>query len=197
MPRVGVLALQGDFDLHAELLEGLGVDVVKVRRGEELADCEAVVLPGGESTTLSKLLDRSGLREALADFVQNHPVLGTCAGCILLARRIEDAAGVLPLDRLDLTVRRNGFGRQIDSFEAPILREGGSGGVTPASAFIRAPRILRVGDGVEVVGRWQGEVVAVREGSALALTFHPEVSGDRSWHEGWLVDAGLLAAREL
>jgi 5'-phosphate synthase pdxT subunit len=199
MPRVGVLALQGDFALHAELLRELGVDVQLVRRAAELESCQALVLPGGESTTLARLLDTQGLRDTVSDFVRQHPVLGTCAGCILLAAELEDAGGVEPLSRLDIRVRRNGFGRQVDSFEAPIVVEG----VDPATAprvgspvaFIRAPRITRVGESATVWGRWSGEVVAVREGTAAALTFHPEVIGDPSWHEAWLKSAGLLADR--
>jgi pyridoxal 5'-phosphate synthase pdxT subunit len=192
MARVGVLSLQGDFALHAELLEGLGVDVLGVRRPDELQRCDALVLPGGESTTLSKLIDRAGMRHPLEQFVGERPVFGTCAGCILLARDIEDAGGVRPLGRLDLTVRRNGFGRQIDSFEAPIVVTGEADAVTPTSAFIRAPRITRVGEGLGVLGRWSGEVVAVRDGDVVALTFHPEVCEDPSWHRAWLARAGLV-----
>ena len=109
MPTVGVLALQGDFALHAELLEELGVSVRTVRRTGELEGCDALVLPGGESTTLAKLIDRGGMRGPLQAFVRTHPVLGTCAGCILLATELEDAGGVEPLGRIEMTVRRNGW----------------------------------------------------------------------------------------
>ena len=187
--QVGVLALQGDFALHAELLTGLGVAVKKVRRPEELGDCDALVLPGGESTTLRKLLRRSGLDKAVVDFAADRAVLGTCAGCILLASELEDDGGVEPLGVLDITVRRNGYGRQVDSFEAVVVEEGREpdpGTPQLPVSFIRAPRITRVGEDLEVWGRHAGEPVAVRRGSIVALTFHPEVTGDARWHRAWL-----------
>lgn len=194
-PIVGVLTLQGDFALHAELLSGLGVDVRRVRRPEELEGCQALVIPGGESTTLTKLLRFSGLDAALPPFADTHPLLGTCAGCILMASRLEDAAGVEPLGLLDITVRRNGFGTQVDSFDDTItsddseLRQASEPRLT--GSFIRAPRITAVADGVEVWGTWEGEPVAVRQGPHAALTFHPEVVGDARWHRAWLRRAGL------
>jgi len=192
--QVGVLGLQGDFALHAELLAGLGVGVRKVRRPEELAGCDGLVLPGGESTTLRKLLRRSGLDAAIAEFAAQRPVLGTCAGCILLATDLDDAGGVEPLGLLDITVRRNGYGRQIDSFEAHLVLVGEKATSADAVAFIRAPRILRVGAGVEVWGSLDGEAVAVRRGGIAALTFHPEVTGDTRWHRAWL-DGFAVAER--
>lgn len=188
-PRVGVLALQGDFALHAGLLAELGVAVKKVRRPAELAACDALVLPGGESTTLRKLMARSGLDRAIVDFAAGNAVLGTCAGCILLARDLEEAGGVEPLGLLDITVRRNGFGRQVDSFEAAVQSarfESDAEQTSPLVSFIRAPRITRVGEGVTVWGSFDGEPVAVRCGSIAALTFHPEVTGDPRWHRAWL-----------
>lgn len=184
--QVGVLGLQGDFALHAELLAGLGVGVRNVRRPEELAGCDGLVLPGGESTTLRKLLRRSGLDRAIVDFAVHRPVLGTCAGCILLATDLDDAGGVEPLGLLDITVRRNGYGRQIDSFEADLVFGDQVATTADPVAFIRAPRILRVGGGVEVWGTYDGEPVAVRRGGLAALTFHPEVTGDARWHRAWL-----------
>lgn len=183
--RVGVLALQGDFALHAGLLEGLGVAVRKVRRPEELEDCEGLVIPGGESSTLRKLMRRSGLDEAIVDFARDRAVLGTCAGCILLARDLEEAGGVQPLGLLDLTVWRNAYGRQIDSFEDAVSSD------DPALdgshvAFIRAPRITRVGDDVRVWARHDDQPVAVVRGRIAALTFHPEITVDDRWHRAWL-----------
>jgi 5'-phosphate synthase pdxT subunit len=189
VPQVGVLALQGDFALHVRLLAALGVAATKVRRVQELAGCDALVLPGGESTTLRKLMARNGLDRAIVDFAAQHAVLGTCAGCILLARELEDAGGVEPLGLLDITVRRNGFGRQVDSFEAVVQSpefEQDAGQTSPSVSFIRAPRITRVGDGVTVWAALDGEPVAVRCGSIAALTFHPEVAGDPRWHRSWL-----------
>lgn len=179
---IGVLALQGDYALHSRLLGELGADARLVRRPDELAGCDGLIMPGGESTTLRKLLSRSGLDTAIPDFARQRPVLGTCAGCILLATDLEDAQGVLPLGLLDITVRRNGYGRQVDSFEAPLA---GVGGGEPV-AFIRAPQISRVGPGVEVLASLDADPVAVREGLVTALTFHPEVTGTAIWHREWL-----------
>ena len=132
-----MLALQGDYALHARLIGELGGVARLVRRPEELEGCDGLIMPGGESTTLRKLLTRSGLDEAIVQFAKERPVLGTCAGCILLASELEDAQGVEPLGLLDITVRRNGYGRQVDSFET---RLGGVGADQPV-AFIRAPQI--------------------------------------------------------
>ncbi|RKZ17609.1 pyridoxal 5'-phosphate synthase glutaminase subunit PdxT [bacterium] len=193
--RIGVLALQGDYALHARLLGQLGAEVQLVRRVEELAAVESngsgqaglsgLVIPGGESTTLRKLMRRSGLDAAIQEFASSRPVLGTCAGCILLASDLEDARGVEPLGLIDISVRRNGYGRQVDSFEAVVegLEEAGP------VAFIRAPRITRVGSAVSVFGHVDGEPVAVRQGLVSALTFHPEVTGTTDWHRAWLQGA--------
>lgn len=196
MATVGVLALQGDYSLHAGLLSGLGVAVSTVRRPEELAACDALVLPGGESTTMRRLLRLEGLDGPLVEFARDKPVLGTCAGCILMASELDNAGGVEPLGLLDIAVRRNGFGTQVDSFEHalepldPALEDGLPAGKREV-AFIRAPRITRVGDGVEVLAVYGQEPVAVRRGTKLALTFHPEVTGVARWHRWWLESAGL------
>jgi 5'-phosphate synthase pdxT subunit len=179
---IGVLALQGDYALHARLLGELGARARLVRRPSELAGCEGLVMPGGESTTLRKLLSRSGLDAAIAEFAMNRPVLGTCAGCILLATDLEDAKGVEPLGLLDITVRRNGYGRQVDSFETRLDGVGANETV----AFIRAPQITRLGPGVEALASLDGNPVAVRGGLVSALTFHPEVTGAMAWHREWL-----------
>lgn len=186
---IGVLALQGDYALHARVLVELGAAPRLIRRPAELDGCVGLVMPGGESTTLRKLLRRSGLDAAIAEFAREQPVLGTCAGCILLARELEDAHGVEPLGLLDITVLRNGYGRQIDSFEERVEGIEGAGPV----AFIRAPRITRVGKGVLVYGRRGGEPVAVRQGRISALTFHPEVTGTVDWHREWLLASGVSA----
>jgi 5'-phosphate synthase pdxT subunit len=183
---VGVLALQGDYALHGRLLLELGVGVRMVRRPNELAGCTALVMPGGESTTLRKLLVRSGLDAEIINFAGSFPVLGTCAGCILLATELEDGHGVVPLGLLDITVRRNGYGRQVDSFEGVVEGADPPGPV----AFFRAPRITRYGNGVEVWGRHGDEIVAVRSGLVSALTFHPEVTGTLTWHRDWLQRSG-------
>jgi 5'-phosphate synthase pdxT subunit len=178
----GVLALQGDYALHARMIGELGGVARLVRRPTELDDCDGLIMPGGESTTLRKLLSRSGLDEAIVSFAKDRPVLGTCAGCILLATELEDSQGVEPLALLDITVRRNGYGRQVDSFEARLE---GLGANQPV-AFIRAPQIRRVGPGIEVLATLDGDPVAVRGGLVSALTFHPEVTGTVEWHREWL-----------
>ncbi len=188
---IGLLALQGDFDRHREAFARLEAPTRLVRRPEELDGCAGLVIPGGESTTMTRLLDRAGLREPVRRFAGRRPVLGTCAGLIMLAARLvgEDAPdhGVRTLGLLDCTVRRNAYGRQVDSFSedvslAPLV---GAGDPFPA-VYIRAPRIVEVGDRVEVLGRHGDEPVAVRQGRLLCLTFHPELSDDGRVHAAFL-----------
>ena len=175
---VGVLALQGDYELHEKALDRQGVAHVRVRRSEELADVRALIIPGGESTTMTRLIDKLDLRQPILDFAASgRTILGTCAGLIMLARRIEedeDRHGVEPLGLLDVLVRRNGFGRQVDSFIGDV--ELADGGITPG-VFIRAPRILETGSDVVSIATWQGEPVGVRQGNVIGLTYHPEADG--------------------
>ena len=186
--RVGVLALQGDVREHLRALSEVGADAVPVRRPVELAAVDALVLPGGESTTIAKLAVIFELMQPLRDRIAaGLPVYGSCAGMILLADRILDA----PPDQesiggIDVTVRRNAFGRQIDSFEEPVAVEGIAG--EPFSAvFIRAPWVEQIGSGASTLatlttGPAAGRVVAVRQGSLLASSFHPELTGDTRMH---------------
>jgi pyridoxal 5'-phosphate synthase pdxT subunit len=184
-PRVGVLALQGDTREHLAALRDAGADPVTVRRREELDAVDALVIPGGESTTMSHLLRELDLLEPLRDrLVDGFPAYGACAGMILLASEILDAGAggreAVPLRGIDMTVRRNAFGRQVDSFEGDVEF---SGFDEPVHAvFIRAPWVERVGDGVQVLARAAGHVVAVRQGRVLATAFHPEMTGDRRIH---------------
>jgi pyridoxal 5'-phosphate synthase pdxT subunit len=185
--KVGVLALQGDRREHAAALAAAGAHPVMVRVPADLHPVEALVLPGGESTTISLLLESSGLAPVLAErLAAGLPVLGTCAGMILLARDVVDGR---PDQRsfgvIDMTVRRNGFGRQVDSFEAPVAVDGLDGGPVTA-VFIRAPRVETVGPGVEVLARWEGRPVLCRQGAAMAASFHPELSGDARLHRLFL-----------
>ena len=178
---VGVLALQGDYAMHERALARLGASARRVRRPAELDGCRALVMPGGESTTISRLIDHNGLRAPLRDFARAHPVLGTCAGLILLARELEPEVGdhhhgVEPLGLLDVKVRRNGYGRQVDSFQA-ALELAGDDAPLPG-VFIRAPRIVEVGAGCEVIVRHGEEPAAVRQGNILGATFHPELTDD-------------------
>jgi len=180
--RIGVLALQGAFAEHAAMLRQIGVTPVEVRLPADLADVAGLILPGGESTTMRKLIDRWGLRGPILELAgAGAPIFGTCAGLILLANQISDGeAAVLPL--LDVDVRRNAFGRQLDSFETdlvvPIL------GDEPVHAvFIRAPVVERVGPDVDVLATLDdGRVVAVRQGPVVATAFHPELAGEPRFH---------------
>ena len=183
--KVGILALQGDVSEHAQALSDLGADPVEVRTPEDLAAIDRLILPGGESTTMSKLLESSDLFGAIAGRLdEGMPVFGTCAGMILLASEVLDGR---PDQRsfgvIDLAVRRNAFGRQIDSFEADLDVDGV--GRVPA-VFIRAPYVERVGDGVEVLASVDDHPVLCRQGSVLAAAFHPELSGDLRLHELFL-----------
>jgi pyridoxal 5'-phosphate synthase pdxT subunit len=187
-PRIGVLALQGDVREHLAVLRLEGADAVPVRRPEELAAVDGLVLPGGESTTMVKLAGRFGLLEPLRKALGSGlPAYGTCAGMILLADRLLDAApGQETLGGLDVTVRRNAFGRQVDSFECDTALTGVPGGPV-RTVFIRAPWVEEAGEGVEVLGRVEGgpadgKIVAVRQGNVLATSFHPELTGDRRVH---------------
>jgi 5'-phosphate synthase pdxT subunit len=177
---IGVLALQGDFDAHRKRLEELGAKVLLVRKPEQLDEIDGLVIPGGESSTFLKLLGAAGF-EKLKQFVRVKPTFGTCAGAILLANEVENPkqAG---LGALDVRIRRNAYGRQLES----SIREGKLGTSPLEMVFIRAPKIERVGPGVEVMATEGGDPVAVRQGSVMAATFHPELSDDTRVHRAFL-----------
>ncbi|MBE0567220.1 MAG: pyridoxal 5'-phosphate synthase glutaminase subunit PdxT [Krumholzibacteria bacterium] len=188
---VGLLTLQGDYGKHRQAFAALGRVTRDVRRPAELDEVSCLVIPGGESTTLTRLIDRGGLREPLRAFAAERPVMGTCAGLIMLAGRLEGERrgdfGVEPLGLLDCTVRRNAYGRQIDSFTAPVGLGALDGSADPfAAVFIRAPRITAIGRDAEVVISHAGEAVAVRQGRLLGLTFHPELTADLRIHRAFL-----------
>ncbi|CAN1508440.1 PDX2 Predicted glutamine amidotransferase involved in pyridoxine biosynthesis [Microbacteriaceae bacterium] len=183
--RVGVFALQGDVREHLQLLTSLGVESIEVRNTEQLASCDGLIIPGGESTTISKLIDIFGLRDDLLAYIaQGIPVYGTCAGMIMLATEVlDEASGQQSLKAMDISVRRNAFGSQLDSFEASVEFAGSPVEV----AFIRAPIVERVGENVQVLSKLStGAIVAVREGNLLATSFHPELTGDSAVHEYFL-----------
>ena len=179
---VGILALQGDVREHEASLERLGATPRRVLRSEDLEDVRALILPGGESTTMSMLLDSSGLRGPLASWVAaERPTLGTCAGLVLLAREVVDGrADQRGLGGLGITIRRNGWGRQRHSFEAKV--EAPSLGGPFEGIFIRAPRILEVDDTTEVLGTLEGEAVLVERGALMGCAFHPELASDDRLH---------------
>jgi 5'-phosphate synthase pdxT subunit len=180
--KIGVLALQGDFREHLQTLDAIGVEGVEVRLPSDLDGISGLILPGGESTTMRRLIDRWGLRQPILDLAERGaPLFGTCAGMIVLAREIAGGEPpILPL--LDVTVQRNAFGRQLDSFEGeisvPVL------GDTPVhGVFIRAPIVDRTGPGVDVLARLDdGRIVAVRERNLIATAFHPELAGETRFH---------------
>jgi pyridoxal 5'-phosphate synthase pdxT subunit len=178
--KIGVLALQGDFDAHRRRLEELGAEVMLVKKPEQLDEIAGLVIPGGESSTLLKLLGEEGFAK-LRDFVRVKPTFGTCAGAILLASEVENPkqAG---LGALDITVRRNAYGRQADS----SIREGRFLNNPIEMVFIRAPKIERIGPAVEVIATEGKDPVLVRKGKTLAATFHPELSPDRRIHQYFL-----------
>jgi 5'-phosphate synthase pdxT subunit len=192
--KAGVLALQGAFREHREALDALGVESVEVRTPEELASVDALILPGGESTAVAKLLVTSGLDSSLRDRLgHGFPVFGTCAGLILLATTVLDGrpgrarsrSDQASLGALDVVVRRNAYGTQLQSFEAPLDVHGLAGGPF-TGVFIRSPMIESVGDGVEVLSVHRGHPVLVRCGPVWASTFHPELSGDLRVHQAFL-----------
>jgi len=178
--KIGVLALQGDFDAHRKRLQELGAEVVLVRKPQQLDEIDGLVIPGGESGTFLKLLGKAGF-ERLKEFVRVKPTFGTCAGAILLATDVENPKQN-GLGALDISIRRNAYGRQIDS----SIREGRLGNEPLEMVFIRAPKIERVGPGVEVIATEGGDPVAVRQGRVMAATFHPELSEDTRVHQSFL-----------
>lgn len=190
VPAIGVFALQGDVREHVQTLTSLGADAFAVRRPSELARCDGLVLPGGESTTMAKLARTFELLEPLRERIRGGmPTFGTCAGMILLADRIEGGtADQETIGGLDVTVRRNAFGRQVDSFEEDVDFAGLD--ETVHAVFIRAPWVEEVGGGVEVLARAADHPVAVRQGHLMATSFHPEIDGDGRVHRIFLEMVG-------
>lgn len=186
--RVGVLAFQGDVREHMQVLAELGAQVVKVRRPEELAAVDALVIPGGESSVMDKLVRQFGMQQPLREAIASGlPVFGTCAGLIMMADNIVDAiVEQESLGGLHVDVRRNAFGTQVDSFEVDLEMPGVTAEPVPAT-FIRAPIVERAGDDVRVISQLaDGRIVAVEQGNLLGISFHPEVNGDTRVHEYFL-----------
>jgi pyridoxal 5'-phosphate synthase pdxT subunit len=181
--KIGVLAIQGDYEAHKARLEQLGAEVTLVRKPEQLDAIDAIVIPGGESSTFLNFLAERGFLEKLREFVSTKPTFGTCAGAILLAKEVENPPQQ-SLGALDIRIRRNAYGRQIDSSirEASTKLSGGP----LEMVFIRAPRIVQAGKGVEVLATERGDPVLVRQGKIMAATFHPELSTDTRVHQEFL-----------
>ncbi len=176
---VGVLALQGDYEAHKKQLESLAVKAREVRLAGDLKNLDALIIPGGETTTMDKLINRFKLRQPLINFCRSKPVFGTCAGLILLSKKIEDnQSGVEPFGLIDIDVLRNGYGRQIFSFEEDINLNLNNGKSQMAATFIRAPKITRIGRGVKVLGKFKNEPVLISQNKVLASSFHAELGQD-------------------
>jgi len=179
---IGVLGIQGDFALHVTMLKKIGVQTRNVRISDDLEGCDGLILPGGESSTFIKLMHKNSLADPIREFASEKPVMGTCAGLIVLANHVVNG-NFDTLSLLNVTVERNGYGRQVDSFiddvDVPVFKTK----PVMSGVFIRAPRIRDVGEGVESAGFHQGEVVMVRTGSILGLTFHPELTSDTRIHK--------------
>ena len=181
MKQIGVLGLQGAYAKHLAILQQLDVQAVDVRKPGDLEECHGLIIPGGESTTMTKLINEIDMHDALLKFSVDRPVFGTCAGMILMATKVDDDR-VKTLNLLDIDVERNGYGRQIDSFidELDVTTNGQA--FSMRGVFIRAPRIKNMGDGVEVLASVNGEPVLVQEGHHMAAAFHPELTGETRIH---------------
>ncbi len=197
IPIIGILALQGDYEAHRKMLEDrLGARARFVRTPEELRGVDGLIIPGGESTTIGKLMERVGLDAAIRERArEGMPVYGTCAGLILLARNVE-GSDQERLGLLDITVERNAFGRQVESFEADIPISS-LGGAAVRGVFIRAPYVKETGPAVEALGSYADRIVAVREGNVLGIAFHPELTDDSRMHEEFLKMVRAFAESQL
>lgn len=199
MPKIGVLALQGAFIEHVHRLREIGAEAVEIRLPEDLDGVEALIIPGGESTTIGRLIDWYELREPITEMASDgKPVWGTCAGMILLATDVDQSTRAQHqplLELMDITVKRNAFGTQLDSFEADLEMPAISGEPMP-TVFIRAPIVSRTGPDVEVLGTLSdGKIIAVRQNNLVATAFHPELTGDRRLHS-WFVDLVVSSVKE-
>jgi 5'-phosphate synthase pdxT subunit len=182
MKTVGILALQGDFEAHAKAIEKAGGLAREVRTRQDMAECDGLILPGGESSTMLKLLEYESLLDPLRAFGEQKPIYGTCAGAILLAKEVSHPAQI-SLGLMDIDVERNGYGRQIDSRIAKLDLNGDG---TFEAVFIRAPIIRRVGEGVRVIAKYNGDPVWAEQGRHMVTTFHPELTGDIRVHRRFL-----------
>jgi 5'-phosphate synthase pdxT subunit len=183
--QIGVLALQGDFAKHQAMLQLLKIETVLVKKSKDLHGCEGLIIPGGESTTLTKLIQKCNMYEPIREFAEKHPIMGTCAGAIMVAFSADDQR-IEPLQLIDISVARNAYGRQIDSFvthvDVPFLKRS----ERFKAVFIRAPKISNVGSQVEVLMEFDGNPIMVQERNVLALTFHPELTSDPRIHQYFL-----------
>ena len=183
--KIGILALQGDFERHQVLITNLNVDSLQVRQPHDLEQCQGLIIPGGESTTLIKLLIETGLFQLIPKFGEKYPIFGTCAGLILLAKEVVNNP-VESFGLIDVTVERNAYGRQINSFIGGVDLELNGKAQKLEGVFIRAPKIVKIGEGVKILGKYYNEIVIVEKDKHLASTFHPELSDSRLIHQYFL-----------
>lgn len=183
MIKVGILELQGDFELHHNILRELGYTSFSVKESTDLENLDGLIIPGGESTTMSLLIDSFNLRKSILDFSKENPILGTCAGLILMARAIEDESKVNPLGILDIKVSRNAYGRQIMSRKENITIESDSKTFDMELTLIRAPKILKINKSINVIAEIDNSPAAVFDGRHMGLSFHPELNGVTFFHE--------------
>ena len=192
MIKVGVLELQGDFGLHHKILQELGYDSYSVKESADLESLDGLIIPGGESTTMSLLIDSFNLRKSILDFSKENPILGTCAGLILMAKVIEDESKVNPLGILDVGVSRNSYGRQIMSRKENIAIESDSKIFNMEVTLIRAPKILKINKNINVIAEIDNSPAAVFDGRHMGLSFHPELNGVTFFHEMLFSSSNIL-----
>tara|TARA_Y100001936_G_scaffold16179_1_gene13759 strand:- start:83 stop:676 length:594 start_codon:yes stop_codon:yes gene_type:complete len=180
---IGLLALQGNFHAHKQILESLKISSMEIRYPDQLNDVEGLIIPGGESTTINDLMARVGFHDAIKSFAANKPILGTCAGLIMMSKSVKNNNKIRPLGILDIEVSRNAYGTQIDSFIGEINFSTQDHSFSAKAPFIRAPRITKISDSVEVIGKCQSEIVAIKSGIHVGLTFHPELSDTTFFHK--------------
>ena len=184
MSNIGVLALQGSFLKHEKILKTLNVNTIQIRKPEQLKNCDALIIPGGESTTLIKLIDIYNFRDAFSEFATTKPIMGTCAGAIILSKDANDSR-INPLGLIDIETKRNAYGRQVHSFSQDIKIEEINSDPFEA-IFIRAPKIETIGESVQVLAKFKEEPIMVQSKNILALSFHPELTNDNRIHEYFL-----------
>lgn len=193
--KIGILALQGDYEKHTQILDQLGLDPILVRYPIELLDIEGLIIPGGESTTLTHLMKRMNFYETMIDFAKEKPILGTCAGLIMMAK-VANHNLVKPLELLDIEVDRNGYGRQIHSFIEYLPIQLNNHIENIPATFIRAPKISKIGKGVEILAEYNGEVCAVKQGKHVGLAFHPELDGVSIFHKFAFISNSISSNKE-
>ncbi len=193
--KIGILALQGDYEKHSRILNKLGLSNILIRYPSELKGIDGLIIPGGESTTLTHLMKRMHFYETIIDFAKEKPILGTCAGLIMMAKVVNHNL-VIPLELLDIEVDRNGYGRQIHSFTDDLPVQLNNHIEKISATFIRAPKITNTGEGVEILAEYNGEICAVKQGKHIGLAFHPELDGVSIFHKAAFNSNSIYSNKE-